>query len=351
MIFTIDFDQGDSIIGWLIPNNPDQASRIRVVLPGEHLIEVPATIVRQDLVDMGLHNNGMVGFKIDGGQIPNLVGEFELEIRDADTDILIYRRFNPAIHLAKKFAYFDFGIIPQRKIFNRIKTRFAMNYGNIGSYPFETIEFIIRINYSSSLLLSGRPSFMRHAGTLKEREFVLAALLRSPFEEMAERLLFLSLLARSNEPEKFELYTHGLQSLIPLAREFPFNDPSAMEKAIRQLTSEQRHLLRDPVTRTIACAPDETPKRNHVTQALDNFAGMDVVGTFDRFGDFKSMTADFLGLDVFGDVVPEKFPMVGIVADQLARLGTVQEMLENDLALYSFVEQALDAGLGAANAN
>jgi hypothetical protein len=347
MMFTVDSDTGDAIVGWVVPDNPNETPTLTVYLPDRDPIDIVATIARPDILDLGMHNTGMVGFLVGESLIPTLRDEIGLELRDTLSKTLIYKRFNPDRHLVKKLMYFDASVVPQRKCYRHINSNFAMNFNVAHSYPYETLDVIMRIYYSKSIFVAGRPYYLRYANSLKDKNFCVIALLRNPFEDLAERLLFLNLLARSRDAGELSAYAAGLMPLTDFASAFPFNDARGMDRAFRQAPKEIRNLLNDPLTRMLACNIDEPPKRNHVTLALDNLAGMNAVGTHDRFPDFKLMVAGVVGADIFQDSAPETFQTVKDLAGSLAKLGSVQNLLENDLALYSYVSEALENGLAA----
>lgn len=54
-----------------------------------------------------------------------------------------------------------------------------------------------------------------------------AALLRDPFDELAERLHFLNLLSNSDALHLAPNFVTGVTPLIEMARDLPFHDPKA----------------------------------------------------------------------------------------------------------------------------
>ncbi len=345
MRFHIDHDSGEIIAGWFVPDNPNATARIEVRLPGSDPVEFSAQIHRPDIVDLGMHNTGVVGFYVNETEVPGLTSAVGVELRDATSHTLFYKRLDPALHVQKRLMLFDASVVPQRKLLEQMKNRFAMPFSAVEGFPYETMASIVNIHYSPSLLLAGRPMFMRHANHLKEREFLVAALLRDPFEELAERLLFLNLVSKSSNAASLIPFATGLTPLIDLARDFPFADERAMDRILRDMETNQSDSVRDPLTRMLACQLDEKPSRNHVTQALENLAGMDVVGTRGRFDEFRGMIAAILGSDAFGGARPETSQVVLDLTRRLAGLRIVRDLLENDLALFSYAEEAVDIGL------
>lgn len=198
--------------------------------------------------------------------------------------------------------------------------------------------------------MAGRPHFMRQVTGFKERNYLIAALLHDPFEELAARLLFFNLLAKTKNPAPLMGFATGLLPLTEFARTLDFESEKSLTRAFRAASPETRALIRDPQTRMIACEPEERATRHHVTKALDLLSSMDVVGTRGRFSDFKAILADVLGADIIGDATMEPSPIVSKLADRLSRMSLVHNLLEQDLALYSYAEEAFELGFAAAAA-
>ncbi|MGH6935266.1 MAG: hypothetical protein ACRED2_03615, partial [Methylocella sp.] len=92
MLFSIDEDAGSRIVGWVMPDNPATTPKIVIHLGPEHHVVIDAFVVRPLLREQGLHNTGVCGFVVDENNCPGVTAAGHLEIKDADNDILIYRR-------------------------------------------------------------------------------------------------------------------------------------------------------------------------------------------------------------------------------------------------------------------
>jgi hypothetical protein len=57
------------------------------------------------------------------------------------------------------------------------------------------------------------------------------------------------------------------------------------------------------------------------------------------------MMAQMLGADVLGPEEPASFQTVQVLAQSLSRIGIVADLLELDLALYAFADEAIVTGL------
>lgn len=341
MFFAIDKDSGDSIVGWLVLDNPSKSGRVLVRSGGRSRIVV-ADSLRSDVRELGIHTTGEVGFFVDESVFPGVADAKELELYDAESMLQIYGRVRPQSHIEKKLFLFDTGYMPQPRMDASIARHFAIRYLNANRISLETMLVLINNKPASSLFLSGRLNMVRYAQALEENEFVTAALLRDPFENLAERLLLLGLVQRSGGDAKpLDGRLAGSECLLPFVKDLAFGDSKAVLAAFRRTTPEQREAMRDPIVRALACNVDEAPTRNHVSIALDHLARMNVVGLWDRFDSFRALLAAALGADALGTEQPDRPAPFTLFAQSLADIGLAGDLLQHDLAFYSFAKKAV----------
>jgi hypothetical protein len=92
MLFNIERDSGDRIVGYCVPDGFEATPRLRVISGGAEIVRVEARELRQALVDAGRHQTGLCGFSISEAEAPGLPGLENLAIVDEDTGLLIYCR-------------------------------------------------------------------------------------------------------------------------------------------------------------------------------------------------------------------------------------------------------------------
>jgi hypothetical protein len=346
MLFHIDADEGSRISGWVVPDNPGVTPSVIVLVPDREELRVSATVLRSDVVELGFHHaSGMIGFVIDDSVVPGLAQIQEIEIIEGEGRIPIYRRYQISRHLEKKLCYFDLSVMPQRRLMQRLSGHFALTYNYAQRYPLETTMMIVNNFSATSVLITGRPNFIRQYGLLRNAGYLIAALLRDPYEELAERLIFINLLATSKASHLLPQFVSDVPALIDFARDISFSDQKALTAKFRMATPEQREAMTSPMTRVFGCGLEERPEHRHVSTALDNLGSVDVVGVRARFGDFRSLLSNVLGADVIGQDELEMFDKVREARDILAKIGVVSDLLENDLNLYSFASEAVTTGL------
>jgi hypothetical protein len=346
MLFNIDGDEGSRIHGWLVPDNPGVTPSVIVAIPDREEIRVTATVNRSDVVELGFHHaTGLIGFSIDENLIPDLAQIQEIEILDGEGRLPIYRRYQIARHLKKKLCYYDLSVMPQRQLLQHLSSHFALTYNHAQRYPLETMMMIVNNLSANSVLITGRPNFIRQYGLVRNAGYTIAALLRDPYEELAERLIFINLLATSKASHLLPQFVSDVPSLVDFARDLSFADQRALTTKFRAATPEQREAMTSPMTRLFGCAIDEHPEHRHVSTALDNLGTADVVGLRSRFADFRSLLSNVLDADVIGQDKLEMFDKVREARDVLAQIGTVSDLLENDINLYSYASEAIAVGL------
>ena len=349
MFFSIDEDKGTVVSGWIAPDNPVQSARVLVCAPGRPEIEILAANPRPDIKDMGIHTTGAVGFRIDAKTVKDLAKLKDLEIVEAESRLLLYRRFRKGEHIERRLSLFDSSVMPQIQIVKDVGRHFAMSYPSSERYPLETMLVLINNYFSKSIFISGRPSYQRYASALEGAGYVRAALLRDPFEELAERLLFIDWLSKSRQSILGPSLLSGVRPLVELAHELAQgagkDDRRALTGRFRAAKPDERRAIASPMTRQFACeGPDDEPQYRHVAIALDRLAGFQTVGLRERYGLFATLLGHELGVTL--DLKePTPFPGARDFAAQLREVPVVVDMLEADVALHAYVRDALAAGM------
>ena len=346
MNFNIDVDAGSHIAGWLVPDNPSAVPSFFVTVEDQAPISFSANIERVDVRELGLHRTGHVGFLIDDRLVPNIGDVENLAISEAETGLPLYRRHRNDRYLRTKLILVDVGLMPQFNLTRRIGGRFALSYPMVDRQPLETVNAVIANHSQQSIFIGGQPNWQRSGESAVTRGFVSAALLRDPFEELAERLIFLSYLSRrSSDGISSAFARHAV--LSKFASRLDLEDDRALLSGFRKVTPEERRALRSPMTSIFGCTPDEEPQRRHVSMALDQLARFNVVGTRSRFPEFADLLGGCLGADLVGPHTPEALPQTVELAERLKRIGVVEDLLDEDIALYSFADEAIGAALAS----
>ncbi len=337
MQFHVDQDAGEAIAGWIAPDDPGSVPTLIVSIPNSDDIVIRADRPRPDIRDIGLHNTGMVGFFIDDSQIPGLSAIADLSMREAETGVLIHRRF-PGF--PRKLMMFDASMTARASQAMKadIGGRFTLAYDAIERHPFDTLFGIVNNQFADSIYISGRPSFLRYQNFLQSNGFIRAALLRHPFETLALRLEIAQQAALDADATP---YSADLEPLVDLMRTTNLGSALSLQTAMQSLTDAQKAAIANPVVRTLACVGDEPPARHHVAVALDNLAAMDLVGVYSRIDDFWASLSEIVGDRIVHN--PAHSPIARQASAALARIDPLRRLLALDLSLHSYVEDALKA--------
>lgn len=344
MFFNIDNDDGRSIGGWLVLDNPAETPSLIVAVPGRSELLVQADILRADIRDLGIHSTGMVGFCIDERKVPGLPALEDVTLLEAETRLLIFRRSNPD-HVRKKIFFFDPGILPQNTLAHAFERHFTMTYSGSEKYSLETMLVLINNHSAQSIVLHGRTNFNRYSAALNNAGFMRMALLREPFEEMAEKILYFKVLGRMRAASSLAPELAHFGPLIDFANDIPLDEPKSILAAFRRLDPDLRDRLSNPMTRLFGCNVDEHPQRRHVSVALENLAGMDVVGTKEGFDLFRDLVAGHVGRDVLAGAAPHRIELAATLGRTLGEIGLVADLLAYDLDLYQYASEAIAAAL------
>lgn len=341
MQFHVDQDSGSTISGWVVPDNPSAVPQLLVSINGGQTVSVKAGHMRPDIKALGLHRTGLVGFGIDERNCPGLTAAPSVRIWEKESQALVYGRFDPAHHIELKVLYYELSVMPQTRLTANLQRHFAMPYEAVERYSFDTLYAIINNQSGKSIYLGGRPHFKRYQHLLADRGFTAVTMLRDPYEEMAERLLFARYASRPSTPRHLLRHLGGLAALVELASAFDVSSEQATTVAFKTLTPEHERVLANPFVRALACDFDEPAERKHVGIALDNLASMNLVGLRQRFDTFKSMLQELLGADLVGDAEPVAVSLVPQIAEKLARIDKVKSLLSFDVLLYNLARDAI----------
>ena len=351
MNFHIDLDNGKCIGGWLIPDNPGEVPEFVFKIPGRADIVMPANVLRPDIRDLGLHSSGLVGFHFDEFNVPDLPEFEELRILEAESRIPIYRRARQENFLETKLILAEVGGFPQLGIYNKVMKSFMMGYPIVERFSQETIFALLSNAHAKSSVLFGQLNWSRFGQMVKEQGYRIGALVRDPFDELAERLIFLSLMSRHKNVSLANAALVRLAPLMPLIETVDLTQSKSLLSGFRKLTAEQRRLIRSPMTWTFGCNPEEEPQRRNVSVAIDNLAMFDVVGTRERFSYYAELVEAKLGAAIFQDATPDVSPNAQILSRHLAQIGIVADLLDEDIALYGFVQQAIETSIANNTSN
>jgi len=270
----------------------------------------------------------------------------EIEIREVQTNAVIFRRFHESMHINKKLFRFELRAMPDPHLEGLFAKRFTYAYGAVQRYPQDTFFGIFNNPNAKSIYIAGCPKYQQYEQMLRQRQYMVVALIRDPYEEMAERLLFARYASSPNAPSFIAEHIFGLEPLVEMVRKIKFGDTDSIRAAFDAITPQQRDVLNNPLVRALACPVEQPPKMSHVPIALSKLSHMDLVGISSRFAEFKSVLQETIGVDVLESYQLTSLSWVQRIAAQLPEVRQARNLISLDLELYAYAEEAISEALG-----
>lgn len=340
LLFNLEFDHGDVLEGYLIPDGFSDQPAIRVLGKGGELLRMKCTELRPAVVQSGRHETGLVGFRLDETSLPELEAQQYLEIRDAKTDILVYRRHTAQHRVPLKLFRMEFQMLPMVKLDHYCGRHFQYELSGMERFGQETALQAFHLNAVGSIYLSGR-LHLRNFEEFFDKGFQVIGYLPDPYYEMASRLALLKRLSQSQvavlgERERF--------ALIPAAAHFSdvvLDDERSLKRALQAASPQIREVFVSPATRQLVrSAPDQPVSRRDVAPAIDLLSRFTVVGQDGAVLHFERALAELLDLPL-GDIPSvSRYSALEAIATRLRRLPIAEGLLEADLILHHYVREA-----------
>jgi hypothetical protein len=345
MLFNVETDTGDRITGYLVPDGYSEVPTIQLRSEGITILSLTVNELREALVVAGRHETGRCGFSIGVELVSDLSKITDLEIRDAETGVLVYRRPNPS-SIQKKLLRLESHLFPLWRLDDALGARFQYYQKGVESFGRETVTQLFLLNQVNSVYLSGRILFKNYAYYV-ESGFETICIVQDPYSELAERLLVLSNLNRHSGGHLGLRENVGMRSAIDfaehlLADESCLQDVRVMRRRLREMSDDVAATLANPVARMLtSSSPDEMPSGGAIASALDLLASFAVVGIRSAPDQFLSAVAELTGVELALPPIP-RFSNVEPLAQLLRESGQVDGLLETDLELYNIVSSAWD---------
>src|SRR5579863_2940972 len=293
MIFNIHQDSGDRVSGTVIPDSFSAVCRIRVLSRKRELKVFPTDEFNPGARELGLHETGMVDFSINEKSLPGLSKFDDLELREAESGLLLYRRFRPGM-IRGKFLRLEMQLSPLSRLDDALKDRFQQFYDGIEGLGRAGTTQIFNLT-QPSIYASGR-IFIKNFMFCVNHGFKVMTLIRDPYEELADRLIFLGGQGERSEDVLEERERLTLRPAIEFVRGLSLDDERATWRALRRMPMEVALTLSNPAVRQLtAHTPDEQTRESAVAGALDTLSQFDLVGLGSEPGEFRRAFSELIG--------------------------------------------------------
>jgi hypothetical protein len=338
VLFNVEEDRGDFLSGYVVCDGFDEIARLVVANGAAKVYEGPADSLRAPLMIAGRHRTGQCGFEFDETLIPGLGTMQDLEIHEAGTGTLIYRRLK-AQHTPRRVLRLETHLFPLWRLDAAVNEKFQYAANAIEAAGRETTTQMLMLSRIGSVYLSGRLLYRAFQADI-EGHFDVIVSMHHPYEELAERLIVLAQIKTTGSGILGLRENMSLESTMAFAETLPLDDERGLARALRDTPPGVARILSNPVTRQLTTlTPEEMPAKTAVSRALTTLASFAVVGLRRAPGAFETALEELCGLD---GPTPraETLPGVGALARMLKRCREADWLIEHDLALYSHVADA-----------
>jgi len=340
MLFNVETDGGTSITGYLVPDTFAVNPSIRVRDQGAELLTFEANETRHALVEAGRHATGQCGFRIDEAMVPGLGGLSGLSLHDADSDLLIYRRSNGGAVIPQKVFRLETHLVPLWRLDAVFEDKFQFFYPRADHYGRETATQLFLLTGGDSCLISGRLLYKNYEMYVVDK-FKCFAILRDPYDELAERMLFLSQMGSNLHHLLGERDRMIFEPVITALNDTTHLEETSMRRFFKRLSSDVIAILSNPLVRQLtAQTPDAMPPPGCLASALDILSSFEGLGLRSDDAHSRGIIAEGLGLDEAALPSLAEFPRVSELGRQLKEIRTIEGFLEKDLDLFHHMTQA-----------
>ncbi len=345
MRFFIDYDNGDRIRGWIVPDNPLAISRVAVAVDGRRLAEVEAAHTDIVFKQNGWHSTGQCTFELTDAEVPGIAVLPRIELYDADTNVLIYRRAPQAGLVPERVMLINTSIQPDSVLQAALFPYFQQAHFGLERLSDEILTSIFGCRYVASALLAGAVTVPRYEGHFTPDVAVAAILLHDPYVEMATRMLWLKAQAPvANDPARAWRLGRFAEA-AQFSAEYDYTDARSLKRFFRMLPEPAYYLLYNPLTRQLGTRlPDDPLNPGNSIVAIEILARVAIVGHRDYFDAFASTLFDRLGIE--GPIpTPAPIPAETLaLAERLRAVRAVDSMLVFDIAMADAVTASLAKG-------
>lgn len=342
-------DTGNLIVGEMISDKGEAAiSPLVVAVAGGKQVTLQAKVRKPGKKKNAKRGKGKAIVRVDEDIFPGLKQADDLEIRETTTGTVLYRRLSSPRHVQAKLFWYRLSPMPDEKIEAKAKEHFSAIHTAIEGLPTPKLSELISDRSARSVFMIGRPPLRSYLDLLRSNNFYIVTVLRDPYEELAERILFMNLIAEKKAVSYYSDRLTKLRPLLKLAKQVDVRDPANSLRLFDKLEQGQRRVLSDPLTIALGCKPGELPSKRHIATALDSLATMDLVGLRTRFNDFKTCLAELLDVDILGDYRPSD--IIDQTAIQLKKIPQFDRLISLDLELFAHASEAIEEALSTITA-
>ena len=338
MLFGVDVDHGSMISLYVVPDSGATAAAVRLRSKGVELATMTANVQRPEVAAAGRHS-GLCGFQIGDDIIPDLASHGDLEIVEAATGLIMYRRQTAVMVTDATVFRLETHLLPLWRIDDALQSHFQYWYKGIDRQGLETSTQTFNIK-SRSMFISGR-LLVKNFEYYLSQNIKAVAMFRDPYDELAERLIILKNVGAQADDLLGPRDTLTFAPVIADLEAVERFDEASMKRFFRRASPDIFSILANPIVRQMtASTMDELPTSGSVATALGSLAAFEIIGLRSEATDFSHGLCQMLGLDENTVPVMTEYSRVTELGARLREIRDVELLLERDLELYSHIATA-----------
>lgn len=333
-------DTGSCIRAYCVPDSFSGQSKIDIHINGSLFHTMGPNDFNEHMA--GRHETGRVGFIIDNSIVDGLEHITNLELRETESDILIYRRHVADKNVAMNIFRLETHIFPMWRIDAALKENFRFWYHRIEQFSPETARQILSFHCYDSLYSSGRILYNNYGFYLGDRQKTVM-MMQDPFDELAERLFIFNHLGQDAKALLGDRDSIIFAPILDLASNITNFDEKELRQILGKANPQTLYILSNPITRQLTAAtPDENVKRASIARALSYMSEFEVVGIRDEAQDFTDALSALVGVpsELFPTI--KKNDKIAEISAKLRALGWIDCLIDKDLEVYAHLKAAME---------
>ena len=341
MLFNVEEDSGNRIVGYFVPDSYSAVPKILVSSHDVEIAAIDANIVRPGLVAAGRHETGLCGFELTTAILPSLADTVFLELQEATSPFAFYRRRPQDLIVARKVFRLETSQHRLRGFDKVLSTRFCSIFTGADRFGRETMVQTLNLISVNSLYLSARLLYKEHEHSISG-EMSSICVLQDPFTELAETLLGFSKGSPDNGSVLSLRDELSSPAMVDFAQSLDMRDADTLRRTLRAIPAEVEGLLENPLARILAArTSEETSNLSYIASALVSLSSFDIIGVEEEPNSFIEPIAELLQLDSLG-IQFSPAPAEAIdLARTLREMDEMHYLVELDLEIYRQVTDAL----------
>ncbi|MDR6816445.1 hypothetical protein J2X76_001618 [Neorhizobium sp. 2083] len=346
MYFNVYSDIGSIIEGYLIPDGFSSRPYVAVRSGGDDFGPFECDVFLESPYAHGHHATGIVGFQLNETKISGLASRDDIEIADAESGFVFYRRFSPDRHISKRIFRLETQMAPHSELDSSVKNYFQFFAHGVDRYGSETVRQMLEIVQQQSTYVSGRVMLQNVWKYLTEDTIKIVSF-RDPFYELAIRLVSVGSFYRQRATFLSKRDEILLAPAMAYFADMNFVDERELKRKIKNAPKDVLQLFESPFTKQIsAFSPTDRVSRDAISTCLDLLSQFEIFCSDENDDSITNDLSEHLGIPEDSIVFSPPRPAFLAIANMLRGMSALDHVLEADLILFYFIAKAKEKAAG-----